>query len=29
MADKRTQALTVHDVALLLSVTEKTIYRLA
>ena len=29
MADKRTQALTVHDVALLLNVTEKTIYRLA
>lgn len=29
MVDKRTQALTVHDVALLLNVTEKTIYRLA
>lgn len=29
MADKRTQAITVHDVALLLNVTEKTIYRLA
>ena len=29
MADKRSQALTVHDVALLLNVTEKTIYRLA
>lgn len=29
MVDKRQQALTVHDVALLLNVTEKTIYRLA
>lgn len=29
MVDKRTQALTVHDVALLLNVTDKTIYRLA
>ena len=29
MVEKRPQALTVHDVALLLNVTEKTIYRLA
>jgi excisionase family DNA binding protein len=29
MIDKRQHALTVHDVALLLNVTEKTIYRLA
>jgi excisionase family DNA binding protein len=29
MVDRRTQALTVHDVAGLLNVTEKTIYRLA
>lgn len=29
MVGKQTQAVTVHDVALLLNVTEKTIYRLA
>ena len=29
MIDNRQHALTVHDVALLLNVTEKTIYRLA
>jgi excisionase family DNA binding protein len=28
MVDRRTQALTAHDVAGLLNVTEKTIYRL-